>query len=93
MFKRIEYQDEHELRLIVRRQGEASVFLQAKAEAAIEPKHDGINLVVDLNQLLTGVIVGPKATPDYVDRIQKRIAEAGLKAKVSKSALDHVPLF
>ena len=93
MFKRIEYRDEHELRLIVFRQDEASVYLNAKDEDAIEPKHDGINLRVDLNSLLTGVVVGPNAPPNYVDQIQRRIADAGLKAKVSKSALDHDPFF
>jgi hypothetical protein len=88
-FKRIEYEDEHELRLIVFRAEEAEALLAA---SVFKPAHDGINLKVDLETLLLKVIAGPGASDSFISDIQAALKSKGLDVSVVKSALDGNPL-
>ena len=93
MFKRVEYQDEHELRLIVIRPDENEAHLATEDEKLIKPEHDGINLPIDLATLLSRVIVGPGTPNATIEGIKQKIANHGIGIPVCKSVLDAVPLF
>jgi hypothetical protein len=89
-FKRIEYKDEHELRLIVFRTEEAEAQLAANV---FKPASGGINLKVSLETLLQKTIAGPGATDVFLSNIQAALKAKGLNVPVVKSALDGNPLY
>lgn len=85
LHKRIEYQDETEIR--------ALLSLRMAAEFAVPIPYDGVTVSVDPVKLISEVRACPAATPDEVAMLVEATRAAGLQSPVTRSTLGSAPAY
>jgi len=83
--KRIQFEDERELR---------SILIKTPVQSGsfeIKNLPNGHNVVVDLNMLIERVVLAPDSPDWMVNLIQRLLAKFSLQKTVSKSEIDEFP--
>lgn len=81
-YKRIEYSDENEVRIIIDRTNESDENIP----------QTGMKLDIRINSLLDRIVVAPNAEEGFLERIKALVKTNKLKAKVQTSKLDSQPI-